>query len=134
MLGNIPENLQSSFLRIANGLHQKAEYPKEKILRLFAEMLAAPKKFAYSKNKVTNLAREISSDITQITRANPELRTQFLFKREVPGIGTLRRIVRIVAVERSELGVGARCIRVRCRICKGIDAVDIYALTQEERS
>jgi tRNA-splicing ligase RtcB len=58
-LGNIPENLQGSFLRIADGLHQKADYPKEKVLRLFAEMLAAPKKFAYSKNKVTNLAKEI---------------------------------------------------------------------------
>lgn len=58
-LGNIPENLQGSFLRIANGLHQKAEYPKEKIFRLFAEMLANPKKFAYSKNKVTNLAKDV---------------------------------------------------------------------------
>lgn len=58
-LANIPENLQDSFLRIANGLHQKAEYPKEKILGLFAGMLANPKKFAYSKNKVTNLAKEI---------------------------------------------------------------------------
>lgn len=58
-LGNIPENLHGSFLRIANGLQQKAEYPKEKILRMFAEMLASPKKFAYSKNKVTNLAKEI---------------------------------------------------------------------------
>jgi len=29
-LGNIPENLHSSFLRIANGLHQKAEYPKKR--------------------------------------------------------------------------------------------------------
>lgn len=58
-LGTIPENLHGSFLRIANGLHQKADYPKERVLTLFAQMLDNPKKFAYSKNKVTNLAKEI---------------------------------------------------------------------------
>ncbi|WP_259016266.1 RtcB family protein [Emticicia fluvialis] len=59
VLGNIPENLHGVFMRITNGLIQKAEYPKEKVLRLFAEMLANPKKFANSKNKVTNLAKEL---------------------------------------------------------------------------
>jgi tRNA-splicing ligase RtcB len=58
-LGDIPENLHGNFLRIATGLHQKAEYPKEKVLSLFAQMLDNPRKFAYSKNKVTNLAKEI---------------------------------------------------------------------------
>lgn len=59
VLGNIPENLHGNFLRIANGLHHKGDYPKEKVLRLFAETLANPKKFANSKNKVTNLAKEL---------------------------------------------------------------------------
>jgi len=59
VLGNIPENLHGNFLRIANGLHQKSDYPKEKVLQLFAETLANPRKFANSRNKVTNLAKEL---------------------------------------------------------------------------
>lgn len=58
-LGPIPDHLQPAFLRVANGLVQRAEYPKEKAMSLLAQMLQNPKKFAYSKNKVTNLARSI---------------------------------------------------------------------------
>lgn len=58
-LGPIPEHLQSSFLRVANGLMQRANYPKEKVMGLLAQMLQNPKKFAFSKNKVTNLAQSI---------------------------------------------------------------------------
>ncbi|GAB3954520.1 RtcB family protein [Spirosoma harenae] len=58
-LGAIPESLHISFLRVANGLVQRADYPKEKAMGLLAQMLQNPKKFAYSKNKVTNLARSI---------------------------------------------------------------------------
>jgi tRNA-splicing ligase RtcB len=58
-LGPIPESLHTSFLRVANGLIQRADYPREKALGLLAQMLQNPKKFAYSKNKVTNLARAI---------------------------------------------------------------------------
>lgn len=58
-LGPIPESLHTPFLRVANGLTQRAEYPKEKVMGLLAQMLQNPKKFAYSKNKVTNLARAI---------------------------------------------------------------------------
>lgn len=76
-LGTIPENLHGNFLRIATGLCQKAEYPKEKVLSLFAQMLDNPRKFAYSKNKVTNLAKEIFElekqgkkvELTEIGRA-----------------------------------------------------------------
>ncbi|GAB4032275.1 RtcB family protein [Spirosoma gilvum] len=58
-LGPIPESLHNTFLRVANGLVQRANYPKEKVMGLLAQMLQNPKKFAYSKNKVTNLARAI---------------------------------------------------------------------------
>jgi tRNA-splicing ligase RtcB (3'-phosphate/5'-hydroxy nucleic acid ligase) len=58
-LGPIPDELHSSFLRVANGLIQRADYPKEKVMGLLAQMLLNPKKFAYSKNKVTNLAQQI---------------------------------------------------------------------------
>ena len=58
-LGPIPENLHASFLRVANGLVTRAGYPKEKVMGLLAQMLRNPKKFAYSKNKVTNLAQAI---------------------------------------------------------------------------
>lgn len=58
-LGPVPADLHTAFLRVANGLHQRAEYPKEKVMRLLAQMLQNPKKYAYSKNKVTNLARAI---------------------------------------------------------------------------
>jgi len=58
-LGPIPEALHPAFLRVANGLIQRADYPKEKVMGLLAQMLQNPKKFAFSKNKVTNLARQI---------------------------------------------------------------------------
>ncbi|MEZ0610124.1 RtcB family protein [Fibrella sp. WM1] len=58
-LGPIPEALQPAFLRVANGLTQRAEYPKAYVLGLLAQLLQNPKKFAYSKNKVTNLARSV---------------------------------------------------------------------------
>lgn len=58
-LGPIPDDLHAPFLRVTNGLIQRADYPKEKALGLLAQMLQNPKKFAYSKNKVTNLARTI---------------------------------------------------------------------------
>lgn len=58
-LGPIPESLQPQFLRVANGLTQRAEYPKANVMALLAQMLHNPKKYAYSKNKVTNLARAI---------------------------------------------------------------------------
>ncbi|TDB60412.1 RtcB family protein [Arundinibacter roseus] len=59
MLAPIPANLHAPFLRVANGLVQRANYPKEKALGLLAQMLQNPKKYAFSKNKVTNLARAI---------------------------------------------------------------------------
>jgi len=58
-LAPIPEDLHDAFLRVAKGLTERAEYPTEKVLTLFAQMLENPKKFAYSKNKVTNLAKKI---------------------------------------------------------------------------
>ncbi len=58
-LANIPEELLEQFLRIANGLIQKADFTEEKIMALFAAMLDNPKKYAFSKNKVTNLAKTI---------------------------------------------------------------------------
>ena len=58
-LGPIPEHLHTTFLRVANGLVQRANYSKEKAMGLMAQMLQNPKKFAYSRNKVTNLARSI---------------------------------------------------------------------------
>ena len=58
-LGNIPESLQAGSLRVANGLLQRAGFSPEKIKQLFAEMLDNPKKLAYSKNKLTNLAKGI---------------------------------------------------------------------------
>ncbi len=58
-LAPIPADLHPAFLRVANGLMQRANYPKEKVMGLLAQMLQKPKKYAYSKNKVTNLARAI---------------------------------------------------------------------------
>lgn len=58
-LAPIPEDLHDAFLRVAKGLTERAEYPTEKVLTLLAQMLENPKKFAYSKNKVTNLAKKI---------------------------------------------------------------------------
>ncbi|GAB3938016.1 RtcB family protein [Larkinella terrae] len=59
VLGPIPESLHTGFLRVANGLVQHRNYAKEKVLELLAQMLENPKKYAFSKNKVTNLARAI---------------------------------------------------------------------------
>ncbi len=59
VLAAIPDQLHATFLRVANGLVQRANYPKEKALGLLAQMLQNPKKYAYSKNKVTNLAGAI---------------------------------------------------------------------------
>lgn len=59
LLGPIPDQLHDRFLRVANGLVQRANYPKEKVLSLLAQMLQNPKKYAYAKNKVTNLAQAI---------------------------------------------------------------------------
>ncbi|GHB68357.1 RtcB family protein [Persicitalea jodogahamensis] len=59
ILGPIPAELHPAFLRVANGLTQRAKYPKENVLALLAQMLQNPKKYAYSKNKVTNLARAV---------------------------------------------------------------------------
>ncbi|WP_338868770.1 RtcB family protein [Spirosoma sp. SC4-14] len=58
-LGPIPEPLHNAFLRVANGLVQRADYSKERAMGLLAQMLQNPKKFAYSRNKVTNLARSV---------------------------------------------------------------------------
>ncbi len=58
-LGNIPEELNEQFLRVANGLIQRANYPVERVMGLLAQMLESPKKYAFSKNKVTNLAQKI---------------------------------------------------------------------------
>lgn len=58
-LGPIPEHLHTTFLRVANGLVQRANYSKAKAMSLMAQMLQNPKKFAYSRNKVTNLAQAI---------------------------------------------------------------------------
>lgn len=58
-LGPIPDHLHATFLRVSNGLVERANYPKEKVMGLLAQMLQNPKKYAYSKNKVTNLAQSI---------------------------------------------------------------------------
>lgn len=69
-LANVPENLHAAFLRVANGLHQRAKYPKEKVFLMLVKMLHAPKKHAFSKNKVTNLAQmvyDLKKSGTEIT-------------------------------------------------------------------
>jgi tRNA-splicing ligase RtcB (3'-phosphate/5'-hydroxy nucleic acid ligase) len=58
-LANIPDDLMEQFLRIASGLTERANYEPEKVMALFAAMLDNPKKYAYSKNKVTNLAQKV---------------------------------------------------------------------------
>ncbi|MFN4145711.1 MAG: RtcB family protein [Runella sp.] len=58
-LAPIPEELHSAFLRVANGMVERANYPKEKVLEMLAKMLDNPKKYAYSKNKLTNLAQKV---------------------------------------------------------------------------
>ncbi|MFD1144098.1 RtcB family protein [Larkinella insperata] len=58
-LAPIPDQLHTAFLRVANGLVERAQYPKAKLMGLLAQMLQNPKKYAFSRNKVTNLARAI---------------------------------------------------------------------------
>ncbi|MBD2699906.1 RtcB family protein [Spirosoma sp. BT702] len=58
-LAPIPEHLHDMFLRVANGMIQRANYPKEKVMELLAQMFQNPKKAAFSRNKVTNLAQAI---------------------------------------------------------------------------
>ncbi len=59
ILAPIPADLHATFLRVANGLVQRAKYPKEKVMGLLAQVLRNPKKYAYSRSKVTNLAQAI---------------------------------------------------------------------------
>ncbi|MCF0065503.1 RtcB family protein [Dyadobacter chenwenxiniae] len=56
-LANIPDDLHTPVLRVANGLHHRAKYPKDKIFLLLVKMLHSPKKYALSRNKMTNLAK-----------------------------------------------------------------------------
>jgi len=58
-LAPIPEELHGGFLRVANGLMERANYPKEKVMEMLAKMLNNPKKYAFSKNKLTNLAQKV---------------------------------------------------------------------------
>jgi tRNA-splicing ligase RtcB len=58
-LANIPEKLEQNFLRVANGLHVRGKYPKEKVYIMLVKMLSSPKKYAYSKSKLTNLAKAV---------------------------------------------------------------------------
>src|SRR5215217_7574310 len=58
-LANIPENLHTNFLRVANGLHLRAKYPKEKVFLMLVKMIHSPKKYAFSRNKMTNLAESV---------------------------------------------------------------------------
>ena len=55
-LGVHHEEAYPKFLRVANGLLNNGVYPKSHILLLFAQMIDSPKKFSFSKNKLTNLA------------------------------------------------------------------------------
>lgn len=55
-LGVHHEEAYPKFLRVANGLLSNGVYPKSHILLLFAQMIDSPKKFSFSKNKLTNLA------------------------------------------------------------------------------
>lgn len=54
-LGIIPEELQKQFLRVSNGLISNGVYSRDKVLTLLAQLLENPKKFAFSRNKLTNL-------------------------------------------------------------------------------
>jgi tRNA-splicing ligase RtcB (3'-phosphate/5'-hydroxy nucleic acid ligase) len=58
-LANIPQELHEPFLRVANGLVERAGYSEERVLGLLATMLQSPKKFSNSRNKVTNLAKKV---------------------------------------------------------------------------
>lgn len=54
-LGIESPELQKQFLRVSSGLISNGVYTKDKVMTLFAQLLENPKKFAYSKNKLTNL-------------------------------------------------------------------------------
>ncbi|MCE7063066.1 RtcB family protein [Dyadobacter sp. CY343] len=58
-LANIPQKLDNDFLRVANGLHQRGKYTKEKIFVMLVKMIHSPKKYALSRNKLTNLAKTV---------------------------------------------------------------------------
>jgi tRNA-splicing ligase RtcB (3'-phosphate/5'-hydroxy nucleic acid ligase) len=55
-LGVQSEEALAKFVRVANGLINNGVYPKAKVLLMFAQMIDSPKKFSFSKNKLTNLA------------------------------------------------------------------------------
>ncbi len=55
-LGVQSEEALSKFSRVAGGLINHGVYPKAQVLLMFAQMIESPKKFSFSKNKLTNLA------------------------------------------------------------------------------
>ena len=55
-LGVNHEEALAKFARVANGLINNGVYPKAKVLLMFAQMIDSPKKFSFSKNKLTNFA------------------------------------------------------------------------------
>ncbi|MBB6003671.1 RtcB family protein [Arcicella rosea] len=55
-LGVETEEALAKFLRVANGLIGHGVYPKNQVILMFAQMIDSPKKYAFSKNKLTNLA------------------------------------------------------------------------------
>jgi tRNA-splicing ligase RtcB len=68
-LGVQHEEALVKFSRVANGLINNGVYPKVTVLLMFAQMIESPKKYAFSKNKLTNLAlytkhlKEINQEI-----------------------------------------------------------------------
>lgn len=68
-LGVHHEEALDKFSRVANGLINNGVYPKTVVLLMFAQMIESPKKYAFSKNKLTNLAlytkhlKEINQEI-----------------------------------------------------------------------
>jgi tRNA-splicing ligase RtcB len=59
LLAPVPETLIPAFLRVGNGLLDHTTMTREDVLGLLAQMLRNPKKYALSRNKVTNLARAV---------------------------------------------------------------------------
>ena len=57
-LGEIPVELEDEFLKAFNKL-LRADYAEVVVMRMLAEMIENPKTFAYSKNKLTLLAKEL---------------------------------------------------------------------------
>ena len=72
-LGVHSEESLAKFARVANGLINNGVYPKAKVLLMFAQMIDSPKKFSFSKNKLTNLSlytkhlKEIGQEIIFIS-------------------------------------------------------------------